>query len=278
MPPAHFNMSMDRLLTDMKGATENLRAEESPPPAGGVRGCYCGFSEITGGGVPHNSDGIDVSPVVRYALGYKAWKKGNSIDSGTREGHPDIQLGLGTDWNDSGVCISRDRGSADGPTATQLDRRIQTSFVRLHELKQVKMMVQGMDAKAARNIYVSFVRSTWTYDLLITHLGQPQLKALRSLDARFLAVAATGCSNSPREVSIARALFRLQDPEIIQNVQVHQLVGRLLKVVVNPSATEVQKIRARATLEAARTWPLTVGMLGVEENPWTKTEARRQQE
>lgn len=99
-------------------------------------------------------------------------------------------------------------------------------------LQLTRVIIRGMGPDAAGRLFWTFVTSVWTYDLKLLRLRGSALEAIRELDATFCAVVILlilrpvfVSTTTPREVSTARlyrkrGLFRLDEPQLIQRIQV----------------------------------------------------------
>lgn len=173
--------------------------------------------------------------------------------------------------------------TATGPTEDSLRRRTQSASIALQSLRELHILVRGMDIRHARMIYDTFVVSTWSYACFLQPMSEATLMRLNGLDAGFL--SAVNATVRTREkghrraaLPIMRAIARLPSPQHRRQALAHSYAARLIRIIQNPKAPSASRTRAQNAQKALRKIPSFLTLVPNPSSPWKAIDIREARE
>ena len=121
--------------------------------------------------------------------------------------------------------------AAAGATMGPLSARVDGASATLATLRRTGALVRGMDLRVAVTMYKTFLRSKWLYGCFFVPMTTALQIKLDGLDAGFISSVLTAVTLKGAKASlpIARALIRIDSPELAQKIRANQFVAQLVR-------------------------------------------------
>lgn len=173
-----------------------------------------------------------------------------------------------------GVTITR-----SSTTDASILRRADAASSALSNLKQLRILVRGMNMHHALYVYNNFVVSRWTYASFLQPYTTTVRSRLDGIDAGFLSATLIACrirgtGKRHSTLNTLRALARIPSPQLRRQVDAHRYVSRLHRIGNDDTSSPNTKRHEAAALAALPSVPGFSDLVPDIGHPWTPQDRR----
>ena len=147
--------------------------------------------------------------------------------------------------------------AAAGATMGPLSARVDGALATLATLRRTGALVRGMDLRVAVTMYKTFLRSKWLYGYFFVPMTTALQRQLDGLDVGFISsvLEAVTLKGAKAPLPIARALLRLDSPELARKIRANQFVAQLVRTGGDDALPLHIRERVRRTRERPHAVP-----------------------
>ena len=169
---------------------------------------------------------------------------------------------------------------ARGARIETVESRVDGASATLATLKLSKALVRGMDMRKATEMHAAFHKSKWTYGCFLTPMSTRLRRKIDGLDAGFISATLTAVTlkSSRNTLKCARALLRMDSPELVRKIMANQFVAQINRTSQDECLPRHVRQRAIAAKQELPKVPLLQRLVPNLEKPWEPADIQAERE